>query len=316
LAQLNKFVVDLKAVGEPTRLRLLSLLALSELSVKDLTQILGQSQPRISRHLKLLVDSGLVVRHAEGAWAYFGICSNSVKSHFVYSLLKNLDIWDEQIQSDRRGLKLLQEKQKQKAEKYFSAIASDWDLIRSLHVSEELVEAEIIASLGVKKYEMMIDLGTGTGRMLELLKANYKKAIGIDFSKEMISLARSRLVDNNISNAQIRLGDIVALDEYENIANLAIIHQVLHFFDDPGQVLLAAREVLQPKGEMLIVDFAPHEFNFLAIEHEHKRLGISEQQIQSWAKKAGLEVVMSKEIPNGKDASGLTVCIWVLKDNR
>jgi len=287
---------------------------LGELSVKDLTQILSQSQPRISRHLKLLVKSGFIVRHAQGAWAYFAICQNSDKSRLVYSLLDSLDLFDEQLQKDKGQLKLLRQQQREQANKYFSLIAHEWDLIRAMHVSEKLVEDEIISFIGNKKYEMMIDLGTGTARMLELLRDSYALAIGVDSSREMINVARTKISDAQITNAQIRLGDILRLDEYEGVADFTIMHQVLHYFDDPYQVLYSAKQALKQNGEMLIVDFAPHKHEFLALEHEHRRLGFSLEQMQHWAKKSGFEIIQFKEIHNKKDKNGLSVCLWLLKN--
>jgi ArsR family transcriptional regulator len=315
VAQLEEFVNDLKSASEITRLRILALLSLGELSVKDITQILAQSQPRISRHLKLLVNSGLVARYSEGAHAYFGISGDSEKSNLVYSLLSRLDLSDEQLSLDRLQLKSLRETQLKKSTDYFSRIANDWDLVRNMYVSEDLVEDEILSLIGKDMRDMVVDLGTGTARMLELLEKNYKRAIGLDFNKEMINAARSKLIKTGIIHAQIRLGNINMLDEYEGVANLAIMHQVLHYFDDPAKILFSAKRVLEAGGEMLIVDFAPHEFEFLAVEHEHRRLGISNEQMQIWSKKAGLSVEKFKQIPNDKDASGLTVNLWLLKNN-
>ncbi len=314
MPQLSELVIELKAAGEITRLRLLALLSLGELSVKDFTQILKQSQPRISRHLRLLTDSGLVVRHAQGAWAYFSISSNSEKSRLVYSLLDGLDLWDAQLKADREQLKILRQEQREKASKYFSKIAHEWDLLRTMYISEKLIEGEIVAFVGTDKRKTMLDLGTGTGRMIELLSGNFERAIAIDSSKEMINIARAKLAEAGIVNAQIRIGDILKLAEYENVADFAIMHQVLHYFDDPAHVLLVAKQTLKSGGEMLIVDFAPHEHEFLALEHQHRRLGISLEQMKNWASKAGLKIIKFKEIQNEKDTSDLSVCLWLLKD--
>ena len=314
MVKLNELVGQLKAAGEITRMRLLVLLSLGELSVKDLTEILEQSQPRISRHLKLLTDAGLVVRHAEGAWAYFGINSGSEQAQLVYSLVSRLEINDIQLRSDRERLAVLRNELQKRAEDYFAKVAKSWDRLRGLHVSEEKVEAAICSLLGSNKYDALIDLGTGTGRMLELLHDKYHQGIGVDFSREMISVARAKLASANISNAIIRLGDIGDLGEYEKSADLTILHQVLHYFDDPGRVLASAASVLKPDGEMLIVDFAPHKFDFFLHEHAHRRLGLSHEQMRGWARGAGLEIVECAEIPNGDDMECLTVCLWVLKN--
>jgi ArsR family transcriptional regulator len=163
--------------------------------------------------------------------------------------------------------------------------------------------------------DLLIDLGTGTGRMLELLKDHYRRAIGIDASREMIAVARAKLTGANIGTAQVRLGDIADLDGSAASADLIVIHQVLHYFDDPGRAIAQARRALKPGGEMLIVDFAPHELEFLRSEHAHRRLGLSEGQMTGWARAAGLRVAKLTQFPPS-DADGLTVCLWRLTEEQ
>ncbi len=316
LIEVRDLVLQLKAAGEITRLRLLVLLAQGELSVKDLTQVLEQSQPRISRHLRLLVKARLVVRHAEGAWVYYGINSDVKYSQFTYSLISRLALDNEQLSLDRERLKKLQMEKKQRAEKYFSKIASNWDKIRSLHISEIEVEAAIVSLVGNKKYNLLLDLGTGTGRMLELLRNNYQRAIGVDSNHEMTSIARAKLASSSLTHAQIRLADIEQLDEYEASADMVVLHQVLHYFADPKNVIFHVSNLLTHKGKILIVDFAPHDFEILRDVHAHLRMGISVEQMQFWAKSAGLKIVEHLEIPNNKQKDGLTVCLYLLENDR
>jgi len=314
LPNLSSLIQKLKAAGEITRLRLLALLATGELSVKDLTKILDQSQPRISRHLKLLVDAGLVKRHAEGAWAYFGIANFGDDAALVRSLLERINLNDPQLCADRAQLDQLRENQRDQAAAYFKKVAESWDQLRQLHVPEAAVEAAITSLVGQREIDLLIDLGTGTGRMLELLSSRFQYAIGVDSSHEMISVARAKLVAAQVQNAQIRLGDIADLNEYANSADLVILHQVLHYFDDPGRTILAARQLLEPGGELLIVDFASHDLEFLRKEHAHRRLGMSGEQVEAWARIAHLEVTEFQEIPSENETGGLTVCLWMLKD--
>ena len=175
------------------------------------------------------------------------------------------------------------------------------------------VEAAILKAVKGRVVDLLVDLGTGTGRMLELLKDHYRRAIGIDASREMIAVARAKLATANITHAQVRLGDIADLDASAGRADLVLIHQVLHYFDDPGRALLQASRVLKPGGEMLVVDFAPHELEFLRSEHAHRRLGLSEGQMQGWARSAGLRIVKFTALPPGKNGDALTVCLWALK---
>lgn len=316
MSDLDSLVHILKAAGEPTRLRLLALLLAGELSVKDLTEILGQSQPRISRHLKLLVDAGLIVRHAEGAWAYFGVAPDGVGADWARQVVAQLDASDTDAAADLLRLEALREHQQLDAAAYFAQVASSWDLLRSLHVPEEAVEAAILAHVAQTKVDLLLDLGTGTGRMLELLSARYHRGVGVDSSKEMLAVARAKLAAAHIGHAAIRHGDIAQLEEHEQTADLIILHQVLHYFDDPGQMLQAATVALKPGGTVIVVDFAPHDLEFLRIEHAHRRLGLSTAQMDNWARATGLSVTAFRDFPSEDAAKGLTVCLWTLKDSR
>jgi ArsR family transcriptional regulator len=310
LAELAALVGVLRAAGEGTRLRLLALLADGEHSVKDLTEILGQSQPRISRHLKLLADAGLIERNAEGAWAYYRL-AESEAAQMAQGLLARVDADDADRTRDRARLAAVRSVQAGQAAAYFAKVADSWDVLRKLHVPDSAVEAAIVEAVGARKVDMLLDLGTGTGRMLELLAGRYRRAIGLDSSREMLSVARAKLAAAGVANAQVRLGDIANLDPALGGADLIIIHQVLHYFDDPGRLLAEVRPALRADGEMLIVDFAPHELEFLRAHHAHRRLGLSEAQMASWARAAGLRIETLKTFPP-IDADGLTVCLWRL----
>ena len=313
MADSGTLIGVLRAAGEGTRLRLLSLLAEGEHSVKDLTEILGQSQPRVSRHLKLLADAGLVTRNAEGAWAYYGLAPNGAGGDLARWLIGRLEPDDADRLRDLKRLEAVRAAQQAQAAAYFAKVADSWDTQRSLHVPEAAVEAAILAALQGRRVDLLLDLGTGTGRMLELLAPQYRRGIGVDSSREMIAVARAKLAAAGIGHAQIRLGDIGDVDAGVGPADVIVIHQVLHYFDDPGKVLAQARRALARGGEMLIVDFAPHELEFLRIHHAHRRLGISDGQMGAWAKAAGLKVADLTAFPPSNE-EGLTVCLWRLAD--
>lgn len=315
MAETGDLVGVLRAAGETTRLRLLALLADGEQSVKDLTEILGQSQPRVSRHLKLLADAGIVVRNAEGAWAYYRIAETGVGGELARFMLERLDQDAPDRRSDREKLAKLRSEQQAQAAAYFSKVADSWDLLRSLHVSEEAVEAAILGAIGNRNIGTLVDLGTGTGRMLELLAPRYQRGIGIDSSREMIAVARAKLAAAGVGHAQVRLADIGDLDGAGLAADLIVFHQVLHYFDDPGRLLAMARQALRPFGEILIVDFAPHGLEFLRSHHAHRRLGLSEAQMAGWARAAGLSVADFRSLPPDTAGEGLTVCLWRLADD-
>ncbi|VAW25031.1 Transcriptional regulator, ArsR family / Methyltransferase fusion [hydrothermal vent metagenome] len=312
MANFEKLVLALKAAGEHTRLRLLALLSEGELSVKDLTDILGQSQPRVSRHLKLLAEAGLVVRSAEGAWAYYRIADPGEKRDLVGALLVPVEKSGGILTDDKKKLTAIRREHQNQADEYFSKVAKNWDNLRNLHVPEEAVEAAILRVLGKKKVKRLLDLGSGTGRMLELLHQNYEYGTGIDLSREMIGVARAKLSASGINNAQVRLGDILSFDAGGQKEDLIILHQVLHYFDDPGQVLLKTAEILQRDGRILLVDFAPHELEYLRQNDAHRRLGLSKGQMEIWAKAAGMKIDVFERFENQKQQQGLVVCLWML----
>jgi ubiquinone/menaquinone biosynthesis C-methylase UbiE/DNA-binding transcriptional ArsR family regulator len=311
---LDKLVNVLKAAGEDTRLRLLALLADGDHSVKDLTEILDQSQPRVSRHLKLLADAGLVQRHAEGAWAYYRLAPDGQGAELARWLTARVDPNDPDRKRDRARQAEARAEQQAIAADYFAKVADSWDLLKTLHVPEAAVEAAVLAELGGRTVDLLVDLGTGTGRMLEVLAPAYKRGVGVDSSREMLAVARSRLAAAGVAQAQVRLGDIGALDSSIGPADVVVIHQVLHYFDDPGRMLAQARRLLKPGGEILIVDFAPHDLEFLRTEHAHRRLGLSREQMKDWAAMAGLDVLAMREFPSDNKDRGLTVCLWHLGD--
>lgn len=312
MRRLTDLVGALKAASEPTRLRMLAMLAEGELSVKDITDILGQSQPRVSRHLKVLADAGFVERHAEGAWAYYRLSDLEGAAQLARDLVARLDSNDSVIVSDRARLKNVRDVHGAAAAAYFATVAEQWDVLRGLHVEDWEVEAAILEIAGRRNIGKVIDLGTGTGRMLELLKDHYRQGIGVDSSREMIAVARAKLAAVRVGQAQVRLADIADPLDPAGDADLIIVHQVLHYLDDPGRVIANAARTLKPNGQILIVDFAPHNHEFLRIEHAHRRLGLSAAQMVTWTKAAGLDVIEAREFCNPNSPDGLTVCLYLL----
>lgn len=316
MSDLTELVGVLKAAGESTRLRLLALLADGDHSVKDLTEILDQSQPRVSRHLKLLADAGLVQRHAEGAWAYYGLAPNGQGADLARWLVARVGPSDpERVRDKARQAEVLANQQAVAAA-YFAKVAESWDLLKTLHVPEAAVEKALLEALDGRVVDLLVDLGTGTGRVLEVLEAHYRRGIGIDSSREMLAVARSRLATAGLSHSQVRLGDIAALDPAIGPADMIVIHQVLHYFDDPGRMLAQARRLLKPGGEILIVDFAPHGLEFLRNDHAHRRLGLSREQMKGWADAANMDVRSVRAFPSDISDRGLTVCLWHLSDRQ
>lgn len=312
---LDQTVSLLRAAGEPTRLRLLMLLAQRDLTVSDLTEILGQSQPRISRHLKLLSEAGLLERYQEGAWAYFRLTDQGLGSGIITTLIRQVNPADPQVERDNDRLSSVCQRLADRAAEYFSQNAGDWDKLRSLHVDEAQVEAAMLEMVGDTRIESILDLGTGTGRILELFSHLYDKGTGIDASRDMLSLARSRLDSASLSRVQTRQGDLYILPTQAGAFDLVTLHQVLHFLDDPAGAIREAAKALKPGGRLLIVDFAPHNLSFLQSDHQHRRLGFSEKQLSQWLKQAGLLLSETRHL-EPKNADGeemLTVSLWIAR---
>lgn len=317
ITSFESLLAALAAAAEPTRLRLLALLAEAELTVTELVTILGQSQPRISRHLKLLVEANLVERHREGAWVFFFIAPGSAAAGLIRDILARLPAEDETRAADRVRLTEVRRARAAQAARYFAAHAANWDELRALHIPEERVEAAIAELVGAIPLNAVLDLGTGTGRMLELLAPCASRAVGVDQSPQMLAVARSRLEKAGLRNVQLRQGDIYALPVERDFYDLVIVHQVLHYLDDPARAMREAARALRPAGRLLIVDFAPHTEESLREQHAHRRLGFAGDEIASLMQDAGLEFIERRDlVPNKKEGGKLTVSLWLGRDRR
>ena len=310
----NDALERLKAASEPTRLRLLALLLECELTVSDLTSILVQSQPRISRHLKLLCDAGLIDRFPEGAWVYYRLNDRGPGVSLVRNLLKDIDPGDPQLVRDLERLEQIRKSHKEAANSYFDAAAREWDDIRARHVSEEAVEEAMKATFEQETFQNHLDIGTGTGRIIELFSDKTERSLGIDANPRMLSIARNKLAHDG-GRFQVRQADVYNLSVQSNVIgknyDLITIHQVLHYLDDPALALSEIGRVTAPGGRWLIVDFAPHTLEILRRDYAHRRLGFSDEQMQGWIESSGLTLsgVESLE-PEEVSGEELTVTIW------
>ena len=305
-----KQAVDvLRAAGEPTRLRILALLEREELAVLELCRVLDQSQPRVSRHLKLLAEAGLVERFPDGAWVFYRLAGAGREREVIGEVLARINPDDPILARDRRKLDDVQAERAAAAQAYFAENASHWDQIRSLYVSDADVEAEIVEAAGAGRFRRLVDLGAGTGRMLTLLGPHADQAVGLDLSQQMLNIARRNVTEAGLANVELRHGDIFDTRLPDTSADLVVVHQVLHYLGDPAAAVKEAARIVADDGRLIIVDFAPHKHEFLREQHQHRRLGFSDEEMGRWLAEAGLPHVELEALPPTR-ADGLTVKIW------
>jgi ArsR family transcriptional regulator len=302
-------VEALRAAGEPTRLRILALLHHEELAVMELSQILDQSQPRVSRHLKLLTEAGLVERFPDGAWMFYRLVAHGPRRALLDETLRLIQSDDPELALDLGRLETVRAGRLDLAADYFAQNASRWNELRSLYIAEDEVEAAILAAAGPGPFKRLADLGTGAGRMLTLLGQRADLAVGLDLSQQMLNIARQQTREAGLAHCELRHGDIFATRLPDGFADLVVVHQVLHYLSDPAAAVAEAGRLVQPGGRLLIVDFAPHRLEFLREAHRHRRLGFSDAEIGRWLAAAGLDTAEPVTLP-ARDDHGLTVKIW------
>ena len=306
---LKEGVEVLRAAGEPSRLRIVALLAREELAVMELCQIMDQSQPRVSRHLRLLTASGLVERFPDGGWAFYRLASDSGGRAILDQVLAIVDEHDAALMRDRDRLTAVRAERAAKAQSYFERNAPLWDQLRSLYVSETDVEDAILAAAPEGPIDGLIDLGTGAGRMLTLLAGRARFALGLDLSHQMLNIARLRVAEAGLQHCELRHGDVFSTGLPDRSAALVVMHQVLHYLSEPATAVAEAARLVSPGGRLLVIDFAPHGLEYLREAHQHRRLGFPDEEMARWMAAAGLKRPRVTTLP-ASSAGGLTVKIW------
>lgn len=308
-AGLEVLLGGLRAAAEPSRLRLLAVCAQGEWTVSELTQVLAQSQPRISRHLKLLADAGLLERFREGSWVFYRRAQGGEGARLARALCRLLPDGSPALALDRQRLAAVREARRRLAERYFDGRAGGWDSERDLGVEGARVEAALVRLFEGERPDSLLDIGTGTGRILQLLAPHIGFGLGIDVSHEMLAVARANLDRRLARNCQVRHGDMYQLPLQDASFAAVTLHQVLHFADDPLAVLGEARRVLKPGGRLVVADLASHAVERLRVEKRHRRLGFAEGEMAGWLRELGLE----PEPPQRLLGRELTVMIWTAR---
>ncbi|MFC1674237.1 ArsR/SmtB family transcription factor [Pseudomonadota bacterium] len=298
----------LRAAADSTRLRILCLLQAGELTVSELVSILGQSQPRVSRHLKVLVDAGLLERFREGSWVFHRL--SGVEATKLVAMVPG----DDPVRSqDRTRLGEIESQRARAAEDYFAKYAPEWDRLRQLDVDEEQVANVVREMLPLTRTQRLADLGTGTGRMLQVLGPDVGEALGLDNSHEMLAVARANLKRWGLENCQLRQADILALSHDFGTFDAVVVHQVLHFLDRPWAALAEAANLLAPGGRLLVADLAPHGVEDLRENHAHRRLGFSDEEVREWLAEQGLTCETIRHLNTGNHPDALTVTVWLAR---
>ena len=310
---MEPLVVQLKALAEPTRLRIAVLLSRGELTVSELVHILGQSQPRVSRHLKLLSDAGLAVRLPQGSFVYYRLADSGPGKRLARVIGELAPPDDPALRRDVDRLESVKEARAVAAQAYFDRASADWAKIRSLQFSEAEVEAGMRAATGDGPFDLMIDVGVGTGRILEVFADRVTRGVGVDINHAMLNLARLNLERAGMEHGSVRQADVTALPFEDGAADLVTVHQVLHYLDDPALAIAECARVLKPSGVLLIVDFAPHQLEFLKTEHAHLQLGFSDSEITEWLEDAGLSLARRTALHPEERTGRLTVKIWAAR---
>jgi ubiquinone/menaquinone biosynthesis C-methylase UbiE/DNA-binding transcriptional ArsR family regulator len=309
LLSANRAVEVLRAAGETTRMRILALLAREELAVLEICRVLDQSQPRISRHLKLLAEAGLVERFPDGAWVFYRLAIGGQAGELIGSILARIDPKDPTVLRDGERLSAVWSERAAEAGEYFARNAARWDEIRSLYVAESDVEAAILEAAGPGPFKRLVDLGSGTGRMLTLLGPQAEHALGLDQSQQMLNIARNHVSEAGLKQCELRHGDIFGTGLPSESADVVVVHQVLHYLSDPAAAVRESARIVREGGRLVIVDFAPHKLEFLREQHQHRRLGFAEAEMARWLGEGGLSGVQLNDLPAARK-DGLTVRIW------
>ena len=302
----------MRALGDSTRLRIMRLIGAMELAVGELAHVLGQSQPRVSRHVAILADAGLAERRREGSWVFLrqSAAAGELTTRTVARLLAAAEEEDEGFArvcaEDRRHLAAIRDARDKNAAEFFARHAGEWDRLRALLAPADAVECALVSALGNSTLGSVLDIGTGTGRVAELLEPSARQVTGLDKSPEMLRFARSRLQHLPPGRVELVQGDFAALPFAPESFDTVVFHQVLHYAHQPEYALAEAARVCRAGGRIAIVDLAAHDREELRRSHAHARLGFADEQMKAMLARHGFDTASAATVEGGE----LAVKVW------
>ena len=305
---MEQFASILKTLGHTGRLRILALLERGELTVTELVQILDLSQPRITQYISSLEAVGVIERLREGSWVFSRLKrGNSSAARLVAAIMEKLPRDAEIFKTDFEKLQKVKEARSEVADAFFAKVANNDKQLGNEYLPQKDIETALLSSLNAQSFDFMIDMGTGTGRMLELFAPQIKRGAGIDMSPEMLKVARHKLAADDFAHISVQQGELQATPFKDGTADLGTLHQVLHYLDDPAEAIAEAARVMSDKARLLIIDFASHDVEKFRDEYAHRRLGFSTHEIKDWADNVNLNL---REVSRISHEKYPTVVIW------
>jgi len=306
----EQFARILKLLGHPDRLRILALLRRGELTVSELVSVMELSQPRVTQYVRSLEDAGIVERLREGSWVFSRLRSDDdALSSLVRGVLKQLPSADPILAADRNRLEDVRASRATRAERFFADVANNRGQLSHEFLPKSRVEAIILDQLGERNFEFMVDLGTGSGRILALLSDRVRRGTGVDLSPDMLRVARYTLRDERFGHLFVQQSDLCQTPLADGVADLVTVHQVLHHLDQPLDALSEAMRLLRPEGVLLVVDFAEHEREEFRDQYAHRRLGFSEREIADQIGASGFHNVLCTRV-DASDADHPDLLVW------
>lgn len=286
-------VSALRAAAESTRLRLLALLARAELTVGEICEILGQSQPRVSRHLKLLCDVGLLDRFREQLWVYYRAPASGESRDIVWQLLALVDEQDDVLRRDRRRMEEVIAERGRRAANHLAAEEPE------APKSSDVVDSAVLEELASEPIGALLDVGTGSGHMLQLLGAKATRAIGVDISGEALRLARTKVHGAGLGHCELQRGDMYDLPFAAPLFDTVVAERVLASAERPLVALVEISRTLKHGGRVVVIE----DFDSLIAASPANPIAT----LRDWFTKAGLEV--SRVRPVDTEAGHLLVAI-------